>query len=207
MEKETKQIAIEPHDTEQSIALELLEHAAQRSGDIVLHPAAVQTIVARYQGDVIGAAMATDMTAVMAAELPLDGELTDIEIDPVDDLVDLLRSHGLAGIPVDQIAGQLNVDFSLGALNGILTLNAMLSDGSLGHMDELRKSFATSIVDAEEDKAERLLVELTEDLDEDESLDDTHLFDWDENGDENDETLGDNRQTITAADGQEFEID
>lgn len=133
------------------IAHELMAYTAERS-DVVLNQATVEATLERYEGDNLGAAVALDITHVMAPELALDGVLTDEETNPIDELVDILTSNGLAGTPIDQIAEYFRIDLSLGALHGIAELRNMLSDASLGHLDELRTAFNQESVFQQEDR-------------------------------------------------------
>lgn len=140
--------AIEMHER---IAHELMAYTAERS-DVVLSQATIEATLERYENDSLGAAVALDITHTMAAELALDGTLDDEETDPIDELVSILKTSGLAGTPIDQITSYLQIDLSLGALHGIATLCDMLSDASLGYLDELLTVFNKEDVSRQEDR-------------------------------------------------------
>lgn len=144
------QIAGDSATIEQSTALTLWTGINERSQWPALPIITIQSTLDRYQGDDLGAAMAADITQPLVPELPLDGSLSDNETEPIDSIVHSLRVHGLSGVSIDAIARFLGVDLDLGALDGLMTINAEL----VNNADALREQFAQDLVRTAEEQAE-----------------------------------------------------
>lgn len=147
--------------------------------------------------------MATDITHALAAELPLDGSLDDTEAEPIDGIVAILRSNGLAGIGIEDLSEVLRVDLNMGALDGIMTMHAMLSDASLGNVELLRERFAVS------DVAEAETAEEYQEYIEHRNLaldDELPMIDGDWGDDDEEEPVGPTLAIVTDESGEEFEI-
>lgn len=139
---------------ERMVALELWEGIGSRTQWPALPDQTVAMTIARYESDELGAAMAADITHALVPELPLDGMLDDAETEPIDGLVEIMRNNGLSGITIDDVAEALNIDLSMGAFEGIMTMHAALSDASLGNLEFLRERFAVSDVLQEDEEQE-----------------------------------------------------
>ncbi len=203
MERQETGPGIEALSREQAIAMELWEGINARSDWLALHPATVAATIERYEGDGLGAAMATDITHALAAELPLDGSLDDTEAEPIDGIVAILRSNGLAGIGIEDLSEVLRVDLNMGALDGIMTMHAMLSDASLGNVELLRERFAVS------DVAEAETAEEYQEYIEHRNLaldDELPMIDGDWGDDDEEEPVGPTLAIVTDESGEEFEI-
>lgn len=192
---------------DQAVALELWQGIEGRSHWPALPTQTVAMTLERYEGDELGAAMAADLTHALVLELPLDGSLDDTETEPIDGLVEILRSNGLSGVGIEDLADALEIDLSMGAAHGIMTMHAELSDASLGNLEFLRERFAVSDVlqeDEEQELREHVYHQTEaamEEIDEPTSTDD---LDWDEvTGEEP------SKPTLTIVkdeSGDEFEI-
>lgn len=146
----------EDHSTEEQLAVELWSGINERASSgtmLALPERTVAMTLERYEGDQLGAAMAADITQFLVTELPLDGMLSEDEIDPIDSIVETLRADGIEGISIEDIADILGVDLSQGSLRGILRINEMLFDSGLNTRELLRSTFAMQ-ANAEQAEAE-----------------------------------------------------
>ena len=198
------------HMPNHAVAMELWRGVEARDYWPALRPKTVKATIERYKGDELGAAMAIDITHALAPELSQDGILDDIEAEPIDEIVDILRRNGLAGVDIESLAEVLGINFEMGALEGIVRIHSMLSDASLGNVTELQKHFEVSTLaeDEENDVVRDLgrasLIDILELIDDS----DYNEYPEDETAEEdsNDRYISPQTTTVKDESGEEFEI-
>lgn len=157
-------------------ASDLLQRITSSGSDLLLQESTVQSTLARYEGDELGAVMALDVTSALSDELPLSGILDPEEESTVDGLVSDLQLAGLSGLEIRQIAEYLNISFDSGALHALLRIRALLDSTDEEDMlivDSIRRELLSDeLSEAAEEAIAKEFIEarVSEDTDEDQPV-------------------------------------
>ncbi len=125
-----------------SRALELWGHTPDLSTDERRFlPATVIQIAEHFDDGDTDARTALSVASVLLneGELNLGGQLDEAEINGIEEIVLILSKLGLDGVDVSTILGHLNINVSLGALDGLRELAEQLEDMLPSDIDDVKR--------------------------------------------------------------------